>query len=531
MTSQAYILGMGSIKDQLSRYSHLSVLNCALSHLGVRKESDLEEGLMMPWVVMLLLKVSMLGVSGAKDMSEREFIRIANEIFHLQGAAADLSEENIELKVRAMILGQMFYQRKSLSGLRDLTVQGTVFSRADGYYDNLFLEVFGLSLDSYLKIAMFIVVRLDAQTNSGVLRVPLSELLLYLCPGIPYEHVLAFVRLASCDARDLPGFVAGHDLGGIFASEYYQETPFKYIPFILDGAGLVAFNYKFCITAICGLAPAILKKEYPAFKDEFGSDMEARVGELLESLPHDQLLDESELQKLLSSKGIDSKLVDYLVREGDQVTLVECKAIEPTDLVKCTADAKVLKRSLEKSYIYAIHQGQAVANALSGLEEYKGCSFRQLVVTYGDHFVFGGKYIAENIDLDLVGSVTNNYGRLPIPMERISYLSLQDLAGLIYGLKEKGRLLGEFLDTACDVQSDPQRRRFTLAHVVEDEIGGVPGTFAAGLGGEMDRKQVALETLIRENPKYWSGKAEHFMERHASLINALNPSYLDIKGG
>lgn len=531
MTSQAYLVGVGSIKEQLSKYSHLSVLNFTLRHMNEKPKDPLHINANMPWVIMFMLKVSLLGSNGREEITHREFIRIANQIFHLQGKAADLNSENIELSLRAMILSQMLYQKDMLNGLRDLFVQGSLFTRSDNYYDDVFFKVFGLSLDSYLQMSMFVAVRIEAQQDKGIIKMPLSDLLFYMCPKIPYPHLLAFIRLVSCSATDLAGFVEGHDLGGIFASEYFQETPFKYIPFILEGSELVAFSYRFCITAMCGLAPAVLKKEFPAFKNKFGADMESRVGELLGVLEYDCFMCESDLQELLRSEGIAGKVVDYVVREGDQVTLVECKAIEPTDLMKCTADAGILKRSLEQNYIKAIHQGQAVADALAGLPQFEGCSFRLLVVTYGDHYIFGGKFISDNIDKNLLGDISNAYGKLPMPLDKVSYLALQDFAGLIYGLKEKGRLLAAFLDAACDAQESPQTRRMSLAHVVEDDLGVVPGSFAAGLDGEMGRKSAALQTLLSENTRHWNGKAEHFMKMHGSLMQALNPSYQDINFG
>ncbi len=528
MTSNAYVYGIDRVKEQLSKYSHLSILDLTLKHLASKTADPADKNSMMPWVVMFLLKLSMLGKDGEEAVSFREFNRIANDIFHLQGPAADLNEGEIELKIRALILGQMLYQRDTLHSLRELFVQGSILTRADNYYDNVFHKIFGLSLDSYLKIAMFVVVRLDKQPV-GVLEMPISELVFYLCPGLPYSDVLAFVRLASCDAHSLSNFVSEYELKGVFASEYFQETPFKNIPFILRGPGLVAFNYQFCITALCSLAPAVLKKEYPAFKDEFGADMELRVGEVLKTLKHDEMFSESDVRDILKAKGIVSKVVDYVIREGDLITFVECKAIEPSDLVKCTADAQILKSNLAPNYIKAIHQGQAVAHGLAGMEQFKDCSFRMLVVTFGDHYVFGGKYISENIDTNLEDEIRRRYGDVPLAMDRIAYLPLQSFAGLIHGLNDRDRPLGAFLDTVCDAQVDPQKRRFTLADSVEDEIGIVPGSFAAGLGEELSRKQSAMEALMKGNVQYWSGKAGQFISKHEDFLRALNPTYSDLK--
>lgn len=534
MTSQAYVAGMSRIKDELSRYTHSSIYECTLNHLIHRGEVSSEKALMMPWVALFLLKVAMLKESGQDKIDGKTYNRIANDIWLLQGAAAILSGEDFELGVRAMLLGQLMYQKDTTIGMRELCLQGAVFAREDNYYDKLFNRFFGLSLDNYLKIAMFIVVRLENQPSGIILKLPISELIIFLCPGIPYAHILAFIRLASCDLAALPAFVEEYDLGDIYVSEYFQETPFKYVPFVLEGDYLVAFNYQFCITALCGLAPAVLKKEYPAFNDEFGKDMERRVGEIVTPLSCDEIIDEEAIRLILKAAGIlkvdgvESKVVDYLVREGDQITLIECKAIEPTDLMKCTSDAEVLKRSLERSYIKAIHQGQAIANALAGLIQFKDCDFRLLVVTYGDHYIFGGEYISQNIDRYLVGEISDKYGYLPIPMRRISYLPLQDFSALIHALTDKRKLLSEFLDVSCDAQSVPQTRRITLAHLVHEQLGSVPGSFAAGLEGEIDRKLTALETLVMEGPRYWNGKAEYYIKMHASLLRALNPCYQDL---
>lgn len=527
MNYNKYSIGISSIKEQLARYTHESVLNHSLEYLGMRVADDTPEAGKMPWIIMFMLKMAVLGEAGNKEISTKEFHRIANEIFHLQSAAAALEVGSLELKLRAMILSQLLYQKTTTSGMRELIVQGSILSRSDNYYDELFVRFFGLSLDSYLKIVMFIVTRLDKQ-QGGVVKMPISEILFYLSPGIPNTHILAFIRLASCEADAIPSFMELHDLGGIYESEYFQETPFKYIPFLLEEGCLVAFNSKFCITALCALAPAILKKEFPAFKDKFGNDMELRVGEILNGMNFDKVIVESELSTILRGQGLKGKLVDFIVREEDRVTLIECKAIEPTDLMKCTADAKLLKGLLDSSYIKAIHQGQSVADGLSKIKDFYGCNYRLLVVTFGDHYVFGGKYISEYIDTDLVSRLTGKYGSLPIQMDRISYLSLQDFAGLAYGLNAEGRPLGLFLDSACDAQSNPETRRFTLGHVVEETIGKIPGSWAAGLSGEMDKKLEALTQLIGDNSRFWKRNGSAFLVNYDSLLTALSPGYSDL---
>ncbi|MGX9080470.1 hypothetical protein ACWTQY_31965, partial [Klebsiella pneumoniae] len=72
----------------------------------------------MPWVIMFLLKMSMLGASGVKELSARDFDRLANEVFKLQNRAAQLGEGSIELKLRQMVLAQRWYQTSSLGSLR-----------------------------------------------------------------------------------------------------------------------------------------------------------------------------------------------------------------------------------------------------------------------------------------------------------------------------------------------------------------------------------------------------------------------------
>lgn len=54
MANREYSHRIGSIKEELSRYSHMSVLNCTLNHLAFKSENSIDEVRMMPWVVMVL---------------------------------------------------------------------------------------------------------------------------------------------------------------------------------------------------------------------------------------------------------------------------------------------------------------------------------------------------------------------------------------------------------------------------------------------------------------------------------------------
>lgn len=521
MAATSYELAVKSLKTQLSQYSHQSVLQSALQYLG-RHGNDqamLVQG--MPWVIMFLLKMSMLGASGVKELSARDFDRLANEVFKLQNRAAQLGEGSIELKLRQMVLAQRWYQTSSLGSLREILFLGLMFDREDGYYDELFEATYGLSIWSYTLITMFVFVRLEAQEVSGVVKMPITELVYYLCPAIPFRQVLAYIRLVSCEARHLPGFMEQHDLKSEVESEYFQETPFKYVPFILQEDGLVAFNAKFTVIALSQLAPAVFKRDKPQYKDTFGLDFESRVGSVLKELNSDSLLDESNLAVLLKQHGGDGKLIDYVVREGNDVTLVECKAADPTDVMKCTSDPQVLKRGLNKHHIYSIHQGQYVVDRLSRISEFEGARFRQLTITYGDFFIFGGEFISRNIDVGLESEIETQYGCLPLSLDRVCFLSLPDFAALVNGLKRGGITLASFLDDACEAQKQPQTRRFTLGQVVEEKLQG-PGYYAASLGDQIELQHKALEDLLVENREFWRGKTEHFLKMTNIFLKSLH---------
>ncbi len=473
---------------------------------------------------MLLLKLSMLGASGSKEMNVGQFSAIANQLYNLQAAAAELGSGKFELKVRAMVQQQIFYQRDYVSELRELMLQKSIFDRSDNYYCNVFQEEFGLTLDSFYKITSFVLVRLEAQSK-GVVRMPISELVHFLCPSVPPRHLLAYIRLVSCEAEDLPSYMNEYRLEDIYVSEYFQETPFKYVPFILNGADMVALNCRFCVTAICNLVPELMKRERPAFKDQFGVDMEKRVGEIIGLLAADELVFESELVVLLKKEGYTGKVVDFLVREGNDITLIESKAIEPSDLLKCSTDPDTVERILTPSYIKAVHQVQSVAAALKRCKRFSNCTFRGLVVTFKDHYFFGGEVLDSIVDGKISAEIMKSHGAMPVPLSRISYIPLQSFTSLIHCLKQAKQNLASFLDAACDGQADPGGARFTLAHVVDEQFKGMPMAWAAGIDGVAADHLEAMQSMLRHNLSHWRGNAQRLIEMHASLLRSLRPEY------
>lgn len=78
--------------------------------------------------------------------------------------------------------------------------------------------------------------------------------------------------------------------------------------------------------------------------------------------------------------------------------------------MKASFDAGLLRRSLEKSFIKAIEQGNTAARLISETEKFKGCKFRLTVITHEDHAIINGRFVADNIDFDLDDRLQNGIG-------------------------------------------------------------------------------------------------------------------------
>lgn len=501
MRVEAYAKGLESIKTELSRYSHQSVFNSAIRYF---KSQGGQGGVKhMPWVVMFLLKMSLIQRSGSIQISDSDFLRIANNIFLLSDHLAKyVPGSTFLLMVRAMFGQQLWYQISPIESWRYLFLHRALFNRSYDVNNSIFLARTGISLDDYFKAAFYFLAVAGRQSNESVVNYAMTSFYSHLSPGMSDETLAAFLRLVAIPFGQLPDFMKGFLVEDANAAEFYQETPLKNKPIIVEGDGLVIFNTSLCILGLRSIVLEVLKAD-PKFSTRFGRDMEAYIGERLRLSALD-VYDVPQLNNKIPVKI--GKIADYVVSDGTEILIFESKSIIPNVLMKCAFDPDHLSLLLKDSFIKGIEQGQETASKLAMSECFSGMRARIIIVTLDDFYIYGGEYVGEYINTGLEQSYFEKYGTLPVPMSDVIYLTLKDLILVTEWLKDKPEnAIFTLLDELDAKQKEAGGVRFSFSqHINEQVAGQVQGV--VGVFDTVEQSQQEMSDLLNGNSRYWRGQ-------------------------
>lgn len=525
MIGKNYQTKLKSVRSELSRYTHQSVFEAAVRHLQGKSKDPLGHVKMMPWIAMFVVKQALLEREGGRVMSDTEFYGVANSVYAMQAVASSIDEGAINLKLRAMVVQQIWYQKGSMHGLLSLFRQSTFFANGDPYYSDSFEAETGVSLRSFYIITLYLLTMVRSIESSHVVEVNLYCLIYHLCPEVPPIHILAYLLLTSIRIDGLSRFIAEHRLDDSPQSEYFQETPFKYKPIVLHGDEAYIFNSVIFEVGIAGLVPSLLKKKLHGFKDRFGAVFERYVKSLLDSSGLDYW-DEGQLRKYYKQNQLDGKVVDFVVFGADgEVCLIECKAVEPSDIVKASFDAGLLRRSLEKSFIKAIEQGNTAARLISGTEKFKSCKFRLVVITHEDHAIINGRFVADNIDFDLESRLQNGTAPAVLDLNDVLYVTIEDFENLMKAQEIGAYDALTFFRECCEAQLAPTSRKMMTSQFANEKLPNGIGR-ATAISQEMNCYLEEIKEILEKNKRYWDGRVQDLIRAREQLVNALH-GYFD----
>jgi hypothetical protein len=520
-----YTRALVTIKSELSRYSHLSVFNCALNHLHPQGGTDSANK--MPWVVMFLVKLSLQGDNGAMDMTPKEFIALANKIYRLGDHLVGVPSKVFLLMMRSMIAQQMWYQMPTVEAWRYLYLQKTLLDRSETTNERIFFSRTGISLQNYYRIAVYILSQAGKQSPNSVLKIGLSYFYSYLSPQISDAALVGFLRTVALPFSKLPAFMQGYVVKDHNSAELYQETPFKARPIILQGDELVIFNAGICISGLRNVAMDILKVDGD-FTLEFGRDVESYIGERLKMTTLD-VLSVEDLKGIITVKK--DKIADYVISDGEELIVVESKSITPNALMKCAYDPEHLSKLLSENFIKGIEQGQETAHKLASSVKYAGMRARVLIVTLDDFFIYGGEYVADFVNEGLEAKLISSYGALPVPMADVLYVTLQDLNYLTEWLKDKPKdAIFKFLDQLAVKQREAGGARFSLAQHISEQITGPHMRGDIGIEETVERSLTDMNRLLLGNSRY--RRSQHpidFVRAFGLFRQRLARSFSDAK--
>lgn len=354
-----------------------------------------------------------------------------------------------------------------------MTRQMIWYSDADTPFAEMFLSLHGLSLKEFYLISLYLDVCV-ADRAKGIVGINLYKFIFDLTPSISLQSIVRYFLLVAIRSQDLPGFFKSHKIDGALhrQSEYFQTTPLKKKPILLDGENLFIYNSKLFSRAVGALVPDIFKRVKGwGYKDLFGPAMEQYLGSLLQASSLAYQTEDQLKQCCRDNSVVRGKMADFLAL-GDINIIFESKAIEPGDIVSSVFDPQVLKSNLSDSFIKGIRQCQESVYRLRLTKEYAGAKFACVVVTHEDFWFASAEDIVKSIEPELAVEVLEKYGGIPVPFDSILFLTVDAVEDILHAVSVGEIQLDNFIMDCAQALKTPEGKRFTADHLVQEKLRG-----------------------------------------------------------
>lgn len=518
MVETRYSLKVKALSRELSGYDHFTVIEAAFKNLQIEKADKKQMLQRLPWLQFFLLKLALLAPSGSKRMDVKTFTKFANRLYRLQFEASGLGSGDVVLKLRPMLLQQLWYQAQKEQTYLDFIRQSVFFSR-DPWYQEGFKSITGVSLDSFYKISMHFITLALGHTHSAV-DLNLMGAIYYLCPSVPFEDLYRYLILIGVRACDLSLYFEAHRLEGFCGGEFFQDTPLKDRPILINGADLLVYDADMFFSSMSQYVPTVLKK-VKGFKEKFGHDFERYIDDVLRHSGVKYWREGDEIAEFYRANGIKGKVIDFLVEGDGCVALIESKAIEPSPIVKTASDPELLKKLLDESFIKAIKQGIHTAWFLGRTERFACKKFSLLVVTHMDFGIYGGRWVADYVDKELEAWIEKNYPQSPLSLDDVIYCTVADLEDLSRGHAAAAFDFVNVVSNAgvSNLESHEQKMVFSQ---VFSELPKERSRYQSSISELMDKAIEDMKDQLQNNKNWWRGDVGRLVEIRDRMLLHLN---------
>jgi hypothetical protein len=329
-------------------------------------------------------------------------------------------------------------------------------------------------------------------------------------------------------SQDLPAFFNEHWVRGEDElhqqSEYFQTTPLRNKPILLDGENLLIYNTKLFSRGISTLIPDLLKKIPDwSFKNHFGPAMEKYIGSLLaaSAIAH---LSEEELKECCQKNNVPKgKMADYLI-PGDINIILESKAIEPGDIVSSVFNPEILRNHLQKNFIKGIEQCQESIKRLRLTKEHSQAEFACVIVTHEDFWFASADDIAKYVDPELEARVEKAHGCIPLPFTNILFITIDAVENIFGAVSKKQIDIGRFLQECIATLATPEGKRFTMSHLIQDKLAGKISGHSI-IQQKADEWHDYFQSDLDANKVAWQGHAVELIHQRMLVLEVLHRQF------
>lgn len=525
MTAEKYDSQIKKIRRELRVYKPDSVLQHVVDHLHWSQSLERPaDG--MPWICLFFLKMAMQECGGGyRKMVKGEFDKLVNKLFRSQHLASPIGEGDLDLMVRPMVLQQAWYQGSSYYDVKAITRQMIWYTDKETPFSIKFFELCGFPLEEFYLISLYLDVCVADQAK-GVVAINLYELIFCLSPTIPLKNIVKYFLLVAVRSQDLPDFFQAHRIEADLhqQSEFLQITPLRKKPILLDGDNLLIYNSKLFSRSVGTLIPDLLKSDKNwGYKDFFGPTMELYLYSLLQASPLKFYTEKQLDQCCRANSVIKGKMADFLV-VGEVNIIIECKAIEPGDIVSSVFKPELLKINLPKSFMIGIEQCQESIHRLHRTKEYAGKKFACIIVTHEDFWFASAEDIVRNIDPGLEDKIRHKYGCIPVSFDSILFVTIDAVENILQAASEGEINLDGFVLECAQTLKTPEGRRFTMSHVVQDKLVGKFGGTPM-INKKADEWASFFLTELDANKAAWQGLSSELIRQRMLVMETLHRKF------
>jgi hypothetical protein len=173
-----------------------------------------------------------------------------------------------------------------------------------------------------------------------------------------------------------------------------------------------------------------------------------------------------------------SKVVDFVVSDGDSNIFIDAKAVEMAYQGKVAHDARILLDRTKTSVVKAIEQGYAVCSELSKLKLDRiqhGDTNYLVVVTLKELYLGNGKNFQDVTSSTQLDRLIEKFGSEIIPLKNIYFLTIDEFDLFLEGVRSEKITFASGLDRAIESDNSPHTKRFDfLLHLRSWKITEIP---------------------------------------------------------
>jgi hypothetical protein len=460
-----------------------------------------------PWNILLAIKWALQEADSLSHRRPRaevdDFHVVLNVLREIDGHLRMPTQyEHVSLFMRHLAFQQFWLQRGASA--EAFVRQDLLFSNLppDHFLSREFQRLTGLCAAHFIELSFaLLAMLLRTPTPRLIRRESFSMLEPTLVPGALDGF---FLRLGK-SIQELHAWLVGDPFRGMsVADQKILPSPLLDVPLIRTASG--TYNVIFPALLMRSLESIVyrtLRCANPAeFGSRFGPIFEKYVGNCLSDAGI-TYVDESGLKAQLSDTD---KCVDFLVVENHTPVLIDAKGVEMSPRGRVSQRADLVFSAIKESAIKGIVQGMATARRIidlqssSGIPPSSGVPFL-IVVTFDDLFLGSNSEFGTIFGRHLLGRLEREFGvPLPIPLEHVFFLTIDEFEGLLASVHEKRGTIAGILADARARDADPHTRKFVFQQhldLLDTREKRLP-MVNAGLGALCRRCIVRLPQELRE---------------------------------